>query len=244
MNTYSHSGLLGDIIYSLPTVKMLGGGNYLIHISKPLGVQGVPTQGRLLTIEQSKQMIDFLLDQSYIRSCKYWTGEKNIIDFDYFRGDPKLKEQHLVYSHYNRVKNWVKSRHGLTLGDLRIEPWIEAEPNPVADIVINISEREGQLDWHLLEDYDSKIFVGYESQYNRFKEVSHLNLPLYKTESIKELASVIAGSKLFIGSQSLCWALAEGMQKNRVLMVYGDEPNTLPLTNNGYTQLTEEMLKG
>jgi hypothetical protein len=61
MNSFRHSGKLGDIIYSLPAVKALGGGSYFVdhrteYLQKPpLGEQA------------AKMMTDLLLTQDYVR---------------------------------------------------------------------------------------------------------------------------------------------------------------------------------
>ena len=49
-----------------------------------------------------------------------------------------------------------------------------------------------------------------------------------------ELASVIAGSKLFIGNQSFPFSLAEALKVRRVLEVFYQCPNVLVEGANGY----------
>ena len=59
-------------------------------------------------------------------------------------------------------------------------------------------------------------------------------LQFYKVNNFLEMATIIAGSKLFIGNQSFPFSLAEGLKANRLLEVYFQCPNVIPTGNNGF----------
>ena len=100
MNTFKHSGDLGDIIYSLPTIRALGGG--ILYLDPAGGesdpyirAQCVDGKTRL-----NKQTIDFLSPllklQPYITDVRYWNGEKVTYNLDEFRqkfGDPNRRSR-------------------------------------------------------------------------------------------------------------------------------------------------------
>jgi hypothetical protein len=78
MKTFRHSGDLGDIIYSLPAIKELGGGILYLNTNKTTPkYPGTPTKFSEKGAEILKPL---LLKQSYIQDVKLWDGEN--IDFD------------------------------------------------------------------------------------------------------------------------------------------------------------------
>jgi hypothetical protein len=63
------------------------------------------------------------------------------------------------------------------------------------------------------------------------------------TKTWTELAGVIRGGKLFVGNQSLAYALAEGMKVPRVLETFQDCPNCDPLGKDGHVRLTDGVIR-
>jgi hypothetical protein len=81
-------------------------------------------------------------------------------------------------------------------------------------------------------------------EYALFTKLTGLvNVPYHGTCPYRELAQLIAGSKLFIGNQSFPFALAEAMKCPRVLEVCPICPNCIPQSDNGYVRLTEGLLR-
>ena len=74
-HTFKHSGKLGDIIYSLPTIRALGGG--VLHLAEcPELKFGSREIGAILPL---------LRVQPYIRGVKIWDGTPVDYDLDSFR---------------------------------------------------------------------------------------------------------------------------------------------------------------
>jgi ADP-heptose:LPS heptosyltransferase len=64
------------------------------------------------------------------------------------------------------------------------------------------------------------------------KKIPHL---IYRpVRDFLEMASVIAGAKLFIGNQSFPFSLAEALKANRLLEVYFECPNVTVYGENGF----------
>ncbi len=57
---------------------------------------------------------------------------------------------------------------------------------------------------------------------------------LSQVSDFLQLAQLIAGSRLFIGNQSLPFAIAEALKVNRLLEVYYKAPNVAVSGRNGY----------
>jgi hypothetical protein len=64
-----------------------------------------------------------------------------------------------------------------------------------------------------------------------------------QAESYKHLASMILGSKVFIGNQSFAYSLAEAMKHPRVLEVLLVDSNCMPQSSNGFTNLSQSVLR-
>jgi ubiquinone/menaquinone biosynthesis C-methylase UbiE len=70
------------------------------------------------------------------------------------------------------------------------------------------------------------IFVGLEDEYEEFVKTWG-NVPYRPTNNFLELARLIAGCKLYIGNQSLPYAICEGLKQTSVLEVWPEGPNCL-----------------
>lgn len=63
------------------------------------------------------------------------------------------------------------------------------------------------------------VFIGLESEWKDFIKLYQpkaLQVWFFKPENLLEAAEIIAGSELFIGNQSCCYAIAEGLKHNTV----------------------------
>ena len=79
MSTFRHSGKLGDIIYSLPAVKALGGGTFYVdHRTRYPGKAPLGRQTALM-------MVDLLKTQDYIAQACLYEGASIQYDLDKFR---------------------------------------------------------------------------------------------------------------------------------------------------------------
>lgn len=230
ISTFKHSGNLGDIIFSLPTIIALGGG--ILYISDGKGKLQRPMSKLMIN-----QIIELLKGQPYLVDVLPYNNEAIDYDLDKFR------ERHGPGSEVH-----LASRHLMAFGvkyDLSL-PWLgNIEPLPQADIIIHNSLRwrDIPLNWSQLKPYQARcIFVGYKNEYRAFKRKTKINIIFQETTNILQLARTIKGSKLFVGNQSLGFALAEAMKHPRVLEVSYQEANTLPQSYNGHILLTKKLI--
>ena len=128
-------------------------------------------------------------------------------------------------------------------------PWLEnIAALHISDIVVGHTGRyvsvRDKLNWKALRGYEKRcVFVGFSDEHRWFKAYSGLNIRMYPAKSIAGFAGVIKGSKLYIGNQSLGFALAEGMKHPRVLEACRFIPNTMPRSSNGYLRLNKGLLR-
>lgn len=197
---FSSDGDVGDLFYSLATVKQLGGGRlrlYKASVREPF------------TPAKVEKLRPLLERQPYINSVEYGEGPAGI-DLRYWR------------SHY---KNWLNicdmvSEAFAVPHYPRNEPWLFCnDPLHIADVVIHRSERyHGPFCWKkIAEKYAGRMaFVGMPEEHRRW-EKEYGQVPYHPTPDWLALARVISGAKVFCGNQSGPMALALALCKTMIV---------------------------
>lgn len=220
---FKHSGKFGDIIYSLPTIKALankysnGKADLYIH----LGMQPDPLNEKLFDV-----IYELLKRQPYLNNVKIHQREQIDFDLDIFRlYVPNLVGTDITKFYQFCFPVWIDT----------CNPWLFVEKNNIASnsILINRTDRYQvkNIDYGFLSDYPSVFFVGLESEFKKIKK-NIPNLEYLETKNLYELATIIAGCKLFIGNQSTPFAIAEGLKVPRILESCVDIGNVNPCGGN------------
>ncbi len=263
MNTFRHSGKLGDIIYSLPSVQALGGGIFYVdpvtrYFEKPS-----------LGMRTAEMMVELLETQDYVQRASLFRGEPVQYDLDRFReravpvhlfngfqaetdkligmlfGDSatKLRQQIMPKLEVN-IPQFHWESVGLP-GKANLDvSWLRRIPQKsIADIVICKTARgSGTLDWALLKAYEKRmVFVGLEDEWQAFRR-AYFNVEFYKASTLLDLAQVISGTKLYVGNQSFGLALADSMLIPRVAELSGHNPIRMS-TVRGHQALTPHLME-
>lgn len=215
MPNFSHSGKLGDLVYSLPAVRALGGGHLFLKLYG-LGQ---------LSEESSLSMLSLLTTQPYIEDAAIWRGEHIDYDLDAFRGVPNIGRTNLAHAH-------------LTPFDLDIScsdiPWLDVIPFTQGRPVFARSQDHfgnDQLWPKCFELFDQPLFVGTPQEYERFSS-QFGTLEYQPTATLLALAQTIAGASVFVGNQSCPYAIAEGLKVPAILEVDWRAPNCLFFRSN------------
>ena len=263
MNTFRHSGKLGDIIYSLPAVRALGGGFFYVdHVTQYLGKPA-------LGIHSARMMIELLETQDYIHRAALYGGEPVNYDLDRFRD--KAFPVHV----FNIIQAETDKAAGLLFGNLATDirrriipkleidmaqfhwesiglagradldiPWMNGIPQkPIAEIVIcKTSRYSGKLNWRGLKEYASRsVFVGMEEEWQAFRS-AYFDVEFYKVCNLLDFAQVVAGAKLYVGNQSFGLALADAMLIPRVAEL--GEPNPIRMSAiRAHNSLTQHVVE-
>ena len=230
--TFKHSGSLGDIISGLPTIIRLGGGKLFIA-NDPL-TSPHNRELQILVFSEIVPMLKPLLEsQSYIKSVEVWDNQPVNYDMDSWR----YKGLDLAVG--NSAKNQLKNYN--LIYDLT-QKWLDVPPIHKKDIIINRTQRYNnpKFDWDkvlALFPEEKILFLGRKDEYAAF---NRKEIEFYQVKNFLELASIIAGSELFIGNQSFYWWLAEAMKINRWLEAFPGGLNSMPQTENGKYFIDEE----
>lgn len=217
MKTFKHSGDLGDIIYSLPTIRAFGGGILCLDPNAGVSEETIRRQCPEGKTKLDAGKIDFLKpileSQPYIKGVRYWDGEQVTHNLNEFR---------MVFANGNRrsptanLADCHLERFGFAFSETD-KPWLDVEGETVLDRPVIISRGPrvqggyGRLNAMKMDLQKDAIFVGMPKEHEYFEWTFGITIPYHKTETVIELAKVIKGSKLFIGNSSFPLSLAIGM---------------------------------
>lgn len=203
MKTFGHTGDAGDIIYCLPTIKALGGGEVYFYNYK--GTR------EPMTAKRTELLRALLEHQSYIKKVKFVEQQpKCDYDFSEFRKDYKLGD-----SLAQMQANWVAAKPDFS------KTWLKVPKQKLQDIVvINRSGRYRNGRWHwpeVMEKVGHKcVFIGLPEEHQDFER--HFGQVRYQpTKDFFEVAKLMASARAFIGNQSCCNAIAEGLKIHKLL---------------------------
>jgi predicted GH43/DUF377 family glycosyl hydrolase len=218
-----HSGNLGDIIYSLPAMKVLGFGVYYLGVDTSMNPK--PDLREVMSPKLVQTIAPLMLAQPYVRAV-YFTQHMPIVSYDLnlFRNFA-APEKNLVAQSLDAcclsAENFFNDQ----------TPWLDVDPVPLRrGVVVHRSHRWRNPSFPWAEVYDrfraEMVFVGTSEEHASF--VSDFGLiPYVPTPNLLELARIIAGCHLFIGNQSCPYAIAEGLKVNTLQETFPQIANCL-----------------
>lgn len=224
---FKHSGALGDIIYSLPTIIAMGGGE--------LWMRKWDQYVNAHTLFEAQRCLG-----AVHRPASDYSNDNGVVDLDVFR---EIEWRHRTAGDIRRLSEYFLLGLGVEFDLSR--PWLDANKRRVASIVVHRSTKyhdKEEINWQLLRGRDV-VFVGWEMQWRLFDKAYGLEVPFHRCEGLLEMAEVIHGCDLFVGNQSSGFAIAEALKVPRVLEVYHTNPNCMPASTNGHTELTIDLLE-
>lgn len=200
--TFCHAGDIGDLIYCMASMKSKG-----VPIQVRLSGKGYSREQ--MTIERCEAIAPLLLSQSYIDSAVH--HDDSYVDFD-MRGFRALHKQHT-----NLVQDqadWSGSP-----ADCGKNAWITGIPEKrLYQYVVNRTPRyrNDKFPWKAIavRDVDA-CFIGSDEEYDEMHEIWE-RLAYFVTPNFLDAAKVIAGSQIFLGNQSACFAIAEAIKHPRI----------------------------
>lgn len=242
MNVF-HAGHSGDIIYCLPFLKAFCRDDAVdFYIASDM-MADLPEgmnhpNGKLMMTQASFDFLKPLLESlPCIKAVHYVPSEQVPESFrlDFYRTIP-------INPKAGSIVDWLRKFFGLQYNST--EQWLYVNPISAAKpVILGFSRRYRNLgiDYSILKDVQNLFFVGLEDEFEWFRDKYQLNnLTHYKTANALELAKFIASAKLFIGNQSLSFAIAEALKVPRALEVYEPIPNVIP-TGNGAADYFTQM---
>lgn len=224
---FYHGGDLGDIIYALPSMKVLGGGELILGNKDKLKsiTNQILAPREFFTVEKYNFIRPLLEKISYLTKISYSDQEEdfdyNFNEFRYFWNDPVFREKTKI----NRLIDANLDFVGMLNHFDDRDGWIKLNSSKkIARFVIARSERyqDNDFDWNSICEKikNDCVFVGLKSEHEKFCKIVG-DIPFYKVNDALELAEIINGCEIFIGNQSFPMSLALAMNKS-VIQEYCD----------------------
>jgi len=204
MKTYRHKPNLGDILYSIPLIQNQGGG--ILYLD-PLGLpEYLDHYTRLF-----KDSLSFIRKQRGIVWADLYDGSDIDLELDQYVNDPIFASRQrcdLVAAHYRGCGFPVPPDH--------YKPWLISDPFDSLPVVVHRTPRyQSGLSWEWIKKLDCPVYcVGFESE---VKEFQSWGFNYIKTNTLEDLASVVASAKIVVSGQSVVTALAVGLGKVRIV---------------------------
>jgi len=246
-------GDAGDAILCLATLKHRGG-SYDYYLRDNGATKGIVARAHIV-----KPLFEA---QPYINSVRIWKREEIQWASEGFRPGWHDRTFTLAGAH---------ASHAMSVGFIKempdfSKPWLTVEPDKKFSdrVIINRSPRynNDSFQWGQVVKFygDRLVFLGLPDEYAAFCRAFG-NVQYLVTENMLEAAKAIAGSKLFIGNQSACMTIAEGLKHPRIQegslwccdCVYPSANNaqyvfdgsmTLPSFDGGESLVVESQLMG
>ena len=256
MDRVFHTAKIGDIIYSLPAIIQRGGvkeyhiqREHAAQFLKPL-LEHQPYIGLVAHSKNCPDKVDVNFEA-------YQTFYRLMLGCDLIKLNcitAGIRSHHFplklsgVTFHSKHVK-YMDGMH-IDLDEFRdIQAWkpdrafIKTVRVQAHDIIINRTSRynEDYFDYTLLKDYDCG-FIGLEEEYEDFKKKYGDWSKYLEVNNAYEVAKFIGGSKLFVGNQSSCKAIAEGLKHPRLIEVSRLWPDAMPLGKYGHIIISKELI--
>lgn len=218
MKDFFHSGDLGDILYSLPVIRAMGGGRLFLH-DEP----GVETTHRM-SVDRVKLIAPLLVKQDYIAGVAPIFPPGDAVNLNKFRTSG--------LDFYNgwlpevQAKTWDFTR------SIASTQWLQApEGSYAAPVIFSRSLRYANPDFpwgQVIEKYGKWAkFIGTSTEHAAFNVAFSCEIPYYETPTLLDAAVAISQADMFVGNQSCPLAIAEGLKKRIVCEVCPQCPNCI-----------------
>ena len=228
--TFLHSGQLGDLVYSLATIKELSKDHkckLYIQINKPMPDEYNSLKKFFISKRSGDLILPLLKKQSFLDSVNIYDGEKIDINLDLFREIP------INLSFYST--RWFSHLAGINL-DVN-DTFLSTKPHDSIKnkIVIHRSPRyrNAYINYEFLRNKENLLCIGLENEYHELKKEVK-SLEFHDCKDFLEMAEIIKASKFFIGNMSFQYIIAEGLKVPRLLEASPDFPIVFPVGSNAY----------
>lgn len=239
-----HSGHIGDILYSLNTVKSIadkhGPVDMYIGFSMPNQTPNHPSGKYTMTDKSFAYMLPLLETLPYIANVYKHNGQVIDYDLDTFRS------QGFSIGSLD-LRKWYRflfAEFEIDLNDKIIETQKKFDYLKDA-VIINLTTRyrDIQIDYRRLNNLNRPLyFVGIEEEWELFSRYG-LGCKRILVKDALHMSQILNSCYLFIGNQSSTFALAEQMKINRALEVHNICPNVIVIGANGIDYMTNDGLQ-
>ena len=202
-NIFSHSGDVGDLIYSLPTIRACGGGDLILYAHPGKTAHG-------MTVGLFNKLKPLLEAQPYIHSVRF-SESKVDTNLNGFRD----------HSYAGNLSDMHLATMGLSW-EHRVQKWLNV-PDPLRSYSVILIRTQRYLNpyfnWKAIHHKYKDVagFIGTPDEHALYeKEFGAIRL--VEAYDFMTVARYIAGCKLFIGNPTAATAIAEGLKHPQMVV--------------------------
>lgn len=210
--SFHHSGDLGDVIYGLKAVELIGGGALALG---PDFRGEHPPRGPIS--KETFQMLEPLLKrQKYLTGLSFAKTMPPSVSHDL----NEFRELWMNRTQWKIPHHTLAEMHCYLIGVeslFNTEPWLTADVKEIAPLVFHRSARYQERDfpWKTVVARFGKdaVFVGTPDEHKAFT-AAFGKVAFYQVRDFDEMAAIINGAAWFMGNQSFPLSLALGLGRN------------------------------
>jgi len=228
--SFLHSGQLGDLIYSLATIKELSKSHKCrLYIQVEKSMLGPHDSSRKTFINKrcGDLILPLLRNQNFLETVNIYNDEKIDIDLDLFRDIPI---NHCFYS-----SRWFSHICGV---NINVEnTFLSVKPHALIKnkIIVGRSSRyrNAYINYKFLKNTKNLLCIGLKDEFQDSKKDIN-NLEFHDCKDFLEMAEIIKASKFFIGNMSFQYIISEALKVPRLLEASPDYPVAFPVGPNAF----------
>jgi len=243
LQTFLHSGAMGDIVYCLPAMRALGGG--VLYLDTTGGVadpycRNYCVEGRTkLSEESALWLLPLLRKQPYVEAAELWDGQEITHNLNRMRA---------TYDHKGfrdvcvSIAQYSLRAFGLDESDRALWPWLTAKPVKALlpagrRTIVNRTPRyQSRHHWWARNApmlAESGFFTGMAEDHELFQKTFRVTIPFVTYADAAELASAMKAADQVVGNQSFVMAVAIGLGVPFALETYDAAPDCFYVREKG-----------
>ena len=228
--SFLHSGRLGDLIYSLATIKELSKSHkckLYIQVEKPMPGHHDSSRKNFIDKRCGDLILPLLKNQDFLETVNIYKDEKIDIDLDLFRDIPI---NHSFYS-----SRWFSHICGVNINVEDTFLSVKPHDSIKNKIILGRSGRyrNAYINYKFLKDKKNLLCIGLKDEFQESKREVN-NLEFYECKDFLEMAEIINASKFFVGNMSLQYIISEALKIPRLLEASPDYPVAFPVGPNAF----------
>lgn len=231
----STTGDAGDIFVMLATLKHTGK-QCDVYLRDHPDTAGIVHRAHLV-----KPLVEA---QPYINSVRIWKRETLHWESEKFRRYGYINNG-LCLAH-NHAQAAIRDGFISSMPDVS-EPWLSVDPDTTYRnrVIVNRSPRYNnpRFPWSEVVKHFGEmiVFIGLAEEHARFCEAFG-QVEYQPTKDFLQAARMIAGSALFIGNQSACMTIAEGLKHPRIQEVCLTHPDCIYPGDTGAQYIADSVI--
>lgn len=182
--------------------------------------------------EMFTMMRPLLVAQEYIHDFIIFDGQE--VDFDM----DDIRQKTFTNQPHGEIRKWPSYAFPQMATDLSQQCiFLKDHKEKTGKVIINFTQRHRNPPTHyffLKKHQDKIVFAGLQEERDEFCDEFGLDIPLLIVKDFYDLAQELEAAKFFMGNQSFCFQLAENMKIPRLLEIFANAPNVIPIGKDAY----------